>query len=152
MSEVLECVVRINGTNDFRCIGDVRQTDDGKCDEPDQHDGAKNFAHRASAATLDQEQGQKNHDGDGNNPRLEGSGDLFETFDCREDGNGWGNDSVAIQECGSEHTERNENCPTLHVLTFTRHDKSSEGENAAFTVVVCAHYEEQVFERDDDDK
>jgi hypothetical protein len=96
------------------------------------------------------EQGDQNGYGDGNHPALGRGGGHGEAFDGRKDGDGGGDDAVAVkQRRPEEGHQRNSIAFAAAPGLLVSGNKRKQGEDAALPVVVCAHDEGEVLHRDD---
>ena len=130
-------------------LNDLVQTEARQGGEPDHHDRTENASDATCSTLLNQKEDGENRDGDGDDQAVESGGGFLHAFDGGEHRDGRRDESVAVQQCGAENAEHDGNTDTTTSLAFG-HDHGREGENSTFTVVVGAHDEDQVLDRDDD--
>ena len=90
-------VQRVEGVKDHGILGDLDDPEDGEGGEPGEHHPAKPLSDGARAFGLHGEKGDENHDGEGNDHGANFVGGSEEAFDGGKDGDGGGDDAVAIE-------------------------------------------------------
>ena len=108
VAEELDRVVRVDRLDDPRRIGDVPQAEHRDGGEPDHHHRPEDFADCAGPSPLHPEQTDEDDDRDRDDPALERRGHLFQALDRAEHRDRRGDDAVAVEQRGAEHTQRDE--------------------------------------------
>ncbi len=111
--------------------------------------GPEDAADGFGAVTLHEEEADEDHAGQRDHPGLEGRGRDLEALDRAEHRDGRGDQPVAVEQRGAEHTEEHE-APHPASRGGLRDHQCRQGEDAALAVVVGAHDQGQVLDRDDD--
>ena len=75
-------VVRADGHQNFRMVGDVRHTQHRDGGKPDQGDGSKELTNARRATFLDPEQAEQDHQRERNHVLLESGRNDLQAFDC----------------------------------------------------------------------
>ena len=124
--------------------------------KPQDHDRAEQPADPVGAVLLNHEEPDENHDGDRHDIRLEQRRHDFETLDGAKHRNGRRDHAVAIEQRRSEDPERNQNrsadgkpCGSAG-RTGAPRDERRQGQDAPFALVVRAHDDGDVLDRDDE--
>ena len=139
---------RIDGLDDLWRMHDVAQAEQRDHREPHDHDRPEHSADGTGAALLHAEQTDEDGHRDRDDPALERGRHLVEALHRAEHGDGGGDDAVAIEQRGTEHPEADQQAGLDH-RALALHHQAGERQDAAFTMVVGLHHEEEVLQRDD---
>jgi hypothetical protein len=140
-------VARIDGEQH---LGTARDTDDaehGDGHEPQQHDRAEGAAHDRRSAVLDGEQSDQDRDRHRQHIGLEDRGADIEPFQRAEHRDRRGDDAVAIDQRGAEQPHDHVGAAGTGAAGANRRH---EREDAALAVIVGAHHQHAILDRDRD--
>ncbi len=150
MREKADGVPRIDSRQNARVANDPGQSKDPDNCEPEHHDRPKGAADLGGPEPLNGKEDNQNPDGDGHHERLERAGDDIDPFERAQHRNSRRDDAVAIEQGRAQKAHCSQDlAPALEVVGS---DQRHQGENAAFAVVVGAHNQQAVFDRDGDDQ
>ena len=131
---------------------DSHNAEDRGDDEPDQHDGSEQAADEGRAVALDEKQDDEDDDRQRNHEAAHlGRVDL-QSLDRAQDGNRRRYRAVAVEQGRADEADHDHGRPPFVAPGAPRADQREQRQNAAFAVVVGAHDEDRVFDRDDDDQ
>ena len=121
-------------------------------DEPDQHHGAEQAADEGRAAALD----QKQDDEDGHRQRDHDASQLgsinLHPLDRAQHRNRRGDGAVAVEQRRPDQADHDHDGAPAVLSGAARADQREQRQNAALAVIVGAHDQDRVFDRDDDDQ
>ncbi len=113
------------------------------------HDGTEQCADAPGALFLDKEQNDDDDERERNHVGLEGRRRDFETLDRRQHRDGRRYRAVAVEERGAGEPHQHQHTALRSVLLLAQHERHQR-HDAAFALVIGAHDEDDVFDRDDD--
>src|SRR4029078_10028616 len=116
--------------------------------EPHDHDRPEDPPYSRRTVTLEDEQHDENDDRDDPDHVIQRRGSNLQSFHRAQHGDGWGDHSIAIQQGGSEQSERNKYPPAVAFLP--RPDQRQKRENPALAAGVGLHDAHDVLEGDDE--
>ena len=151
-----QCVPRVDGGQHLRRPADPHDAERGDRREPDDDDRTKQPADAVRAELLDRKQDDQNRDRDRHHIGTEDRRGHLEPLDGAEDGNRRRDHAVAVEQRRSEDAQRDQQRPS-HRQAARRAglgpapwNERRQGENPAFALVVRAHDDDDVLERDDE--
>ena len=122
----------------------------GEHGEPDDHDRAEDGADYRRAGSLDAEESDEDDHCDRDDIRRQIGFDDLESFDGGEHRDCRCDDPVPVEKSGAEEPEQDQGPPQPDRWGLaTGDDEGGEGQDAAFTVVVRPHHEDQILDRYD---
>ena len=135
-------------------VDDLAQPEHADDDEPHHHHRAEHPRDPRRAAALHEEQARPGSPPTtGMTQSLERGRRDLEALDGAEHRDRRRDQAVAVEQGRAEHAERDDRPPACPVGSPLRGiTQRGEGEDAALAVVVGAHHEQQVLDRDDDDQ
>ena len=131
---------------------DLAQPEHPDDDEPHDHHRAEDTRDPLRAAALDEEEGDQDRHGDRDHPRLEGGRGDLEALDRAEHRDRRRDQAVAVEQRRAEHAEGDDRPLRARRQAALRQQQRGQGEDAALAVVVGAHHEREVLDRDDHDE
>ena len=131
----------------LRHFGDPAEREDP---EPQPHHGPEQPADDPGPEALDDEQRREDGQRDRHHERVERGRDHLESLDRRQDGDRRRDHAVAVKQGGAEDAERDEHDLRRASREPCPLDQGDQGHDAALAVVVRAHDERHVLDRDDD--
>ena len=131
-----------------RVLEDVRHAEQREHREIDQDDRPEQSAHLCRPARLDEEQADQDDDRGGNDERREAGVDRLQSLDRGQDRDRRGDHRVAVEQAGGEHAEHDQGRGPFLAFEVAR-DQRQQRERAAFALVVGAHRDQHIFDRDD---
>ena len=150
--EVSERRQRTERREDRGRAHDADDADDADDHEPHQHDRAEDMPDPGGAVALDQEQQDENRDGQRHHDALELRRMDLQPLDGAEHRNRRRDGAVAVEQGGAEEADHHHRGAAATLLGASRTDQGEQRQDAAFAVVVGAHDQDSVFDRDDDDQ
>ena len=150
--EKVDGVARVDGQHDLGMPDDARQAEGGNGHEPQQHDRPEDPADAGRPARLRREQGQQNHQRGRHRIGLERVGQDVDAFEGAQHRDRRRDDAVAIDQGRPEHAQGGQRPRAPPAAGGAARDQGHEGQDAAFTIVVGAHDEQAVLERNRDDE
>ncbi len=149
--KVADHVERIERSEHGRVLGDMVAAHRRDHREVDQHDGAEQAADVLGTAPLDGKEAGEDGQRDPHDPRLERRADDAETLDRGDDRDGGREHGISEKQRGGE--QRAGEQPALgRLFAQLAVDQRIERKAAAFTLVVAAHDDEDILDRDDEDE
>ena len=149
---------RVERSQNHGLFDDPPDAESGNRREPDDDDGTEESADAMRAVPLNEEEANQNRDGQRHDIRTEQRCGNLETFNRAEHRNRRRDHAVAVQQSGSEDAERNQDRAPFGETSRDSagppeagHQRSQR-EDAPFALVVGAHNESDVLDRDDEDK
>ena len=116
-------------------------------DEPRHHDRTEQTADAVGAVPLNREHANQNHDGDRHHIRIEQRCRDLQSLDRAEHGDRRRDDAVAVEQRRAKDPSMIST--GMRALFSRRCGSRPSGENPAFALVVGAHHDRDVFDRDD---
>jgi len=144
-----DAVGRIEGRQDAQVLDEVVEASQCHHDEPERRDRPEESGDPGRAVALDHEQADEYDEAEGQDVRLEGWRDELQPLhrrehrDCRRD------DGIAVEQGDAHHAERDDEAARMAERPLGQGD---QGGCAALAVVVGAHDDEHVFQRNDEDE
>ena len=129
-----------NGISD-----EPHDAEDRQHHEPHDHDRTEHPPDAIGAMPLDGEDPDQDHHGNGHDVRVEQRRRDLQPLDCAEDGNGRRDDAVAVQEARPENPQEDQRRPPE---ALARGQQRGQREDAAFALIVGAHHDGDVLDRD----
>ncbi len=158
LAEEHDAVTGIDRPEHLWRANDPRHADECDGHEPHRHHRAEQFSDPIGAVLLNDEQPNQDHDGDRNHPlRKHGCRD-GQPFDGAEDTDRRRDHPFAVEQGRAEDAEHDENRTAQRdpsralASTIPSRDQRREREDAALALVVGAHHDDDVFDRDDQDE
>ncbi|MCY1173466.1 hypothetical protein D9M73_136260 [compost metagenome] len=150
MGQEADCVTRIEGGEDAGIANDPGEPKDRDNKKPEQHDRAEGGANSSRAEPLGCEEDNQDGDGRRHDEGLERTRHDIDTFERAEHRDGRRDDAVAIEQGRAEqaHDGQDFGGPFESVGADQRH----QGKDSAFPMVVGAHDEQTIFDRNGDDQ
>ena len=146
----LEGIIWIERTeDDFGHFHDFHHAKDSDGRKIGDHDGAKQRTDLCRAARLNHEKANQDDDRKRNHVGRETGIDDNETFRRRKHRHGRCNHAVAIEQRRCKDTQHDNRCRPSFAFGHAV-DQCEECEAAAFPLVISAHDDGHIFERDDD--
>jgi len=142
-------VRRIHGGQNGWLLHDAPDAEHRDGDEPDEHDWTERVADACGAAVLHGEQREQDYNGHRHHMRLKHVGRLVEAFQRAQYRDGRRDDAVAIDQGRAEQPHDDERATTP---VPARAGKGHQREDTAFAMIVGAHYEQAVLDRDGNDQ
>jgi hypothetical protein len=133
-------------------IDDRTQPEYSEYEEPQDHHRPEHSRDPLGAPLLDEEQHDEDGDRHGDHPRLEGVRGDLETLDRAQHRDRRRDQAITVEQRRPEHSEGDDHPLRSRREPQPRHQQRGQGEDAALTVIVGAHHEHQVLDRDDDDE
>ena len=137
----------IDRRQDDRLPDDPADAEQRNHREPDRHDRSEQAPDTVRAVALYRKDGNENHDSDRHDVRFEQRRRDGQTFDRTEHRDGWRNHAVAIQQCGADDAKEDEHRARTAPSVAGR-DQRGQREDAALALVVGAHHDHDVLDRD----
>ena len=113
---------------------------------------SENVADKRGTFALKEEEGDEDYDTERDDDRGEPGRIHLETFDCAQDRYGWRDDAVAIEQCGPNQTDNKKGGAPAAGRRPARIEQCQERHDAALAMIIGAHNQDRVFERDDHDQ
>jgi hypothetical protein len=132
---------------DARLVREVNEAADRHRDEPHGGDRAEPRGDRRGAPALHAEERDQDREAERDHVGLEGGRRELQALDRREHGDRRRDDRVAVEQGGAGHSQQRHR---EHVVTHRALQERHQRERAALAVVVGAHDQEDVLQRDDD--
>ena len=137
---------------DRRCRNDPAHPENPDHDKPQQHQGPEDVADERSALALHQKQANQDYDAERDDNRRQPGRVDFEAFDRAQHRDGRRDDAVAVKQRRADQTDDQKGGAPDAVRCAPQVEQRQQRHDAAFTVVVGAHDQDRVFERDDHDQ
>ena len=144
-----ERVGRIEGRQDRRVACNLHRSEQRQHREPQANHRTEQNADAGGPVPLDREQPDEDCERERNHERLERGRHHFEPLDCGEHRNRRRDHAVAVEHRRAEYSE-NDEPPASASIGEPARDERGERHDAAFAIVVGAHDQRDVLERDDD--
>ena len=120
--------------------------------EPDQHDRTEYAADPGRAIALDEKQHGEDDNRQGNDGMLHLRRIYLQPLDRAQYGNRRSDRPVAVKQGRPDQADDDQSGAPFVGLCAARADERQQREDAALAVIVGAHDEDRVFDRDDDDQ
>ena len=137
---------RVKSLQHFWIANNSAQTQCRQDQEPGQHNRCKQLTDKPGAMFLNRKQQGQDNNGERNHPRLQLRRDNLQPLDCRKHRNRRRNHHFPIEEAATyqpdDHQERGHSC--RRVTPRQGHQR----QDPAFTGVIRAHDEREIFKRD----
>jgi hypothetical protein len=136
--------------DDARLVRDMDEPEHGQDTEIEDHHRTEHQPDAGRPARLDGKQADQDPDRDWDDERLHAHVDCGQALHRREHGHRRRDHRIAVEQRGREHAEHDD---AVGPALFAAHrpvDQREEREAAAFSLIVRAHDDHDVFERDDD--
>ena len=144
-----DAVKRVKGIENIRIVEQMIETHDAEDEKPDRGDRREQRGDTRRALVLEQEQRDENAERQGHDKGLEVRVDDIQPFDGGEHRHGGRYHRVAEEERSTYDAHGQNEAALFLEQRFNQHDQRK---NAAFALVVGAHQEHDIFERDDEDQ
>ncbi len=152
-TEIPDGVHRINGADDGGLAHDPDDAKTGDRDEPDHHDRTEQTAHPVRPVLLEHEQRDQDDHGNRNHIRREERRRHPKTLNGAEHADRGCDDAVAVEQRRPEDPEQYQNgSHRSECVLPPGRDERRQREDAALALVVRAHHDRDVFDRDDDEE
>jgi len=147
-------VPRTEREEDVGPTDDLHQPEGGDGDEPHDHDGTEDAAHARRAVLLKAEEQDQDHECHRNHEVGEGGRRHLDPLDRAQDRDGRRDHPIAVEERRAEQSQANERGAdgALALQPADAQDQGEQREDAAFTVVVESHHEDDVFDAHDQEQ
>jgi hypothetical protein len=149
LSEEHDCVPGIDRFEDDRFAHDPHDAQCRNRNEPEHHDRPEKPADPVRAIALNAEDDAKDSDRYRNDIRFEERRGDFQAFDRTKHGDGGRDHAIAVQEGRPEQSEQHQR-RVDRSAAFARRQQCRERQDPALAVVVGAHDDGDVLDRDDD--
>jgi hypothetical protein len=149
IDEELRAIGRRERAQDARVLDHLVQPGDRQHREPERHHGAERPPDGVRPEPLDGEQHGEDRDRDRQHQRLEARIHDLEPFDRRQDRDRRRDHAVAVEQRGAEDAERHEQRLRRPAPCRLSLDQRDQRHDPALAVVVGAHDERHVLDRDD---
>ncbi len=143
-------VARREALEDRRVVNDPVHADGADRREPDRHHRPEEAADALGAPVLDQEEPGEQRQRDRHHEVRDARGGHLEALDRREDRDRRGDHAVAVEERGTEHAEGDERRRARRRVSPGALHERAQRHDPALAVVVRAHDEGDVLDRDDE--
>ena len=147
-----EGVKRVDGEKHRGGTQDATDAEDRDDDEPEQHHRPEHLPDGGGAARLRGEEPQQDDERQRHHIGREGAGHHIDPLQRAENGDRRRDDAVAIDERGAEQPHADKSRRGAGAAAEPTGDEGHQRQNAAFAVIVRAHHEDAVFDRDRDDE
>ncbi len=144
-----ERVVRAQGSQDFRVPHDVRHAEGRDGGEPHERHRTEIAPDATGAALLHGEQAEQHDEREGDDGPPEVRRHDLQPFHRRKHGYGGRDDSVAIEQGGSEHSDAQQRRTQLRFVLHGLGSQGQHGDEPALAIVVRPQHEHDVLQRDD---
>ena len=149
VEEELGAVVRRQRAEDLGVLERPHEPGEREHREPDDHDRPEEPADRAGPEALDGEQPGQHDQRDRDDELLEALVDDLEALDRRQHRDRGRDHAVAVEQRGAEDAEQDERDLRAAAAQVRALDQRDQGHDPALAVVVGAHDERHVLDRDD---
>ncbi len=150
--EELHGILRVDRGEHGGVCNDVPRAEHRDHHEPDECQRSEDGTDTGGASFLHEEEAEQNRDRDGHDRRLERRGCDFQTLHRGEHRDRRRDDSVAVEQRGSEEGEQDDRPAGADAgfFSLTWRNQRKKGQNSAGSLVVRLHDEGEVFDRDGD--
>ena len=153
VGEVFPGVVGRKGGEDFGIEAEVIGSKGADRQEPNDHNWTEKFSDGAGALALNRKKSDENYATEGYDKRggiREGDG---EAFGGAEDGDGRGDDAIAIEKRGTHDGDESDDGDAAGFGgAEALWDKGEKSEDTAFAVIVGLHDEREILDADNEDE
>ena len=133
---------------DLRLVHHVDQAGQPQGQEPDHDDRTEHPANQVGPVPLHEEQRHKNAHGDGHDIGLENRRDEFEPFHGPQNGNGWRDGTVTVEQRRTEHAKQQQARAQPRAVARRIRGQGRQGQASAFATIVGAQHQQHVFQGD----
>jgi hypothetical protein len=133
-----------------RVLHERRDPERGDHDEPDHHNRSEHPADAVRAVPLDREHPDQDDDRDQHHVRIEERGRHLQPFDGTEHCDGRRDHPVAVEQRRAEESHQHQRRPGA-ALAVVLGQQRSQRQDAALALVVGAHDDRDVLDRDDEE-
>ena len=141
---------RVEGGQHFRPLHDLRDTGNGQCCEPHQHDRTEQLSDGRRAVPLDQEECHQHADADRHDESCQPGRDDLHAFQRTEYRDRRRDDAIPVEQRGSENAQQQQCHAPLRGTSGGVRRECRQRHDAAFAAVVCPQDEEHVLQRHDE--
>ena len=141
-----ECVVRRHCGQDLGVRRDLRDAQRRKDPKPRHHDRSKEPAHRGGPESLDGEEHGEHHQRQRQHQLLHMRVDHRQALERRHHRDRRGDHGVAIEQRSANHADHQRDSRQTRTITKLVPKQRHQRQDAALTVVVGSHHEEDVLE------
>ena len=149
MDEIADGVGRREGHEDGRVHRDAAQAEQRNGDEPDKHDGPEYPADEGCAQALNQEEPDEDRRRQRRHQRLQVRRIDLKPFQRTQHGNRRRYCAVPVKQSRSDQPENDQAAAPSRRLGALWTDERQQSQNAALAVVVGAHDQNGIFDRND---
>jgi hypothetical protein len=141
----------MDGVQHHRILHNVVDADRAECEEPYHADGAEQFAHGGSAVALKREQRDQHDHRERDDVRLQHGGTDCQPLDGGDDRDRRREHRFTIEQRRADHSKQHDRSrPVRYLAPGCGRGEREQRHDAAFALVVGAHDQCDVLERDDD--
>ncbi len=144
-----DAIDRVDGEEYARLLRDSPDAEQRQHQEPDQHHRAEEAAYRGRTVALHQEEAGEESERDRDDIGVEERRRHFQSLDRAQHRDRRGDDAVAVEQRGADQTRRHDPSIPLAPLTGRAQDQCGERQEPALAMIVGAHDDKHVFDRDD---
>ena len=152
MEQIDQRVMRAECAQNAGSPNDAAQAEQADGDEPDQHHRPEDVADERGPFALDQEQANQDRDADRHDDWRELGCVKLETFHGTQHRNCRCDDAVPIEQCRTDQPDDQQGGAPAPCRRIPHIEQRQQCDDAALAVIVGAHNQDGVFERDDHDQ